>query len=59
MQFVVLNSHARDHNGKVSAHGVSVLLFFNGFNSFIDYLCNTCLPYPNDQLIPYEIQFVQ
>ena len=58
MQFVVLDSHARDHNGKVAADGVSVLLFFNGLNSFIDYLCNTYLRHPNDQLIPYQIQFV-
>ena len=58
MQFVVLDSHARDHNGKVAADGVSVLLFFNGSNSFIDYLCYTYLQHPNDQLIPYQIQFV-
>ena len=58
MQFVVLDSHARDHNGKVAADGVSVLLFFNGLNSLIDYLCNTYLQHPNGQLIPYQIQFV-
>ena len=53
MEFVVLDSHARDIQGRVSSEGVSVLLFFYDVTSLIDYLCNTYLSESDDCMIAY------
>ena len=58
MEFVLLDSHARDQEGRVSSNGVSVLLFFKGVSSLVNYLCDTYLGDCSDKLIGYQIQFV-
>ena len=58
VEFVLLDLHARDQEGRVSSNGVSVLLFFKGVSSLVDYLCDTYLGDSNDKLIRYQIQFV-
>ena len=58
VEFVLLDSHARDQGARVSSNGVSVLLFFKGVSSLVDYLCDTYLGDSNDKLIGYQIQFV-
>ena len=58
MEFVVLDSHARDPQGRVSSEGVFVLLFFYDVTSLINYLCNTYLSESDDCMIAYQIQFL-
>ena len=48
MKFVLLDSHAKDLEGRVSLNGVSVLLFFKGVSSLVNYLCDTYLGDSND-----------
>ena len=56
----MLDSHRRDSNGRISCGGVSVLMFFNGPESFIEYLCNTYLrEHDSEHLLAYQIQFVK
>ena len=58
VEFILLDPHARDEEGRVSSNGVSVLLFFKGVSSLVNYLCDTYLGDSNDKLIGYQIQFV-
>ena len=58
VEFILLDSHARDQEGRVSSNGVSVLLFLKGVSSLVDYLCDTYLGDSSDKLIGYQIQFV-
>ena len=58
VEFVLLDSRARDQEGRVSSNGVSVLLFSKGVSSLVNYLCNTYLGDSNDKLSGYQIQFV-
>ena len=58
LKFVVLDSHARDQEGKVNSDGVSVLLFFYSITSLLEYLCNTYLTDSSEKIVAYQIQFV-
>ena len=58
VEFVLLDSYARDEEGRVSSNVVSVLLFFKGVSSLVNYLCNTYLGDCSDKLTGYQIQFV-
>ena len=59
-QLAVLDSHGRDSNGRISCGEVSVLMFFKGPESFIEYLCNAYLrEHDPEHLSAYQIQFVK
>ena len=58
VEFALLDSHARDQDGRISSDGVSILLYFTGVSYLVDYLCNTYLRHSSDNLIGYQTQFV-
>ena len=58
-RLVVLDSHGREKDGKISSDGMSVLMFLDDVSSFIHYVGQTYLDTRNSEyLLPYQIQFV-
>ena len=47
LKLVVLDSHGRDKDGRISSDGMSVLMFFDDVSSFIHYVIQTYLDTQN------------
>ena len=59
LKLAVFDSHRRDEEGRISSDGVSVLMFFDDVNCFIDYVTHTYLDRQiSEYLLPCQIQFV-